>query len=70
MTTIGAAWVKTDKNNLTYISLTLDKALLPLTIDNTRRIALFPVKEKASDKSPDFKVDLYIPEEKTSEEMK
>ena len=62
MTTIGAAWKKRDKNNEPYLSCEIDKALLPLTIDETKRLAFFPVKEKRSDKSPDFRIDLYIPE--------
>lgn len=70
MTTVGAAWKRLDKNSNKFISVTLDKALLPLTIDNTKRLALFPVKEKPSDKSPDFRVDLYVPEEKEENEPK
>lgn len=64
MSTVGAGWKKQDKNGRPYISTSIDKALLPLTIDNTKRLALFPVKEKKNDKSPDFILDLYVPEEK------
>lgn len=67
MSTIGAGWKKKDKNDNPYISVSLDEALLPLQIDSNKRLALYPVKEKKSDKSPDFRVDLYIPKEQTEE---
>lgn len=63
MTTIGAAWKKQDKNGKPYISTSIDKELLPLTIDENKKLALFPIAEKASDKSPDFRVVLFVPEE-------
>lgn len=63
MTTIGAGWKKKDKNDKSYISISFDKELLPLTIDDKKRISIFPVKEKNNDKSPDFRVVLFIPEE-------
>lgn len=68
MSTIGAGWKKKDKNDNPYISISLDEALLPLTIDSNKRLALYPVKEKRSDKSPDFRVDLYVPKEQTEED--
>jgi uncharacterized protein (DUF736 family) len=64
MTTIGAGWKKTDKNNSPYISWEIDEALFPLTIDKGKRLAAFPVKEKKSENSPDFRLDLYIPKDK------
>lgn len=67
MTTIGAGWKKTDRNGNPYISFTVDKALLPLTLDSTKLISAYPVKEKQSDKSPDFRLDLFIPENKENE---
>ena len=63
MTTIGAGWKKKDKNDKSYISISLDKELQPLTIDERKKIAIFPVAEKSSDKAPDFRVVLFIPEE-------
>ncbi len=63
MTTIGAGWKKTDKNNVPYISWAIDEALMPLTIDKTKKIAAFPVKEKRTKNSPDFILDLFIPKQ-------
>ncbi len=64
MSIVGAAWKKKDKNGNPYISTALDEALLPLTIDKTKRLALYPVKEKKNENSPDFRIELYIPKEK------
>ena len=64
MTTIGAGWKKTDKNNSPYISWEIDEALFPLTIDKGKRLASFPVKEKKSENSPDFRLDLFVPKDK------
>lgn len=64
MTTIGAGWKKKDKNENPYISWEIDEALLPLTIDKGKRLAAFPVKEKNTEKSPDFRLDLFVPKEK------
>lgn len=63
MATIGAGWKKRDKNDKPYISVSIDKALLPLTIDDTKWISLFPVSEKETENSPDFRVVMFLPEE-------
>lgn len=68
MSTIGVAWKQKDKNGNPYISTVIDEALLPLTIDSNKRIALYPVKEKKNDKSPDFRIELYIPKDKEENE--
>ena len=69
MSTIGAGWKKTDKNGKPYVSISIDDALLPLTIDNNKKLSLFPITEaKENDKAPDFRLVLFIPkseEEKT-----
>lgn len=65
MTTIGAAWKKKDKNENPYISCSIDEALMPLTLDNTKRLSLYPVKDKKSENSPDFRLDLYVPKNQT-----
>lgn len=70
MTTIGAAWKQRDKNNEPYLSCKIDEELLPLTIDETKRLAFFPVKEKKSDNAPDFRIVLYKPETDKEEEPK
>ena len=70
MTTIGAGWKKVDKNQKPYISISIDKALLPLTIDEKKRISIFPVAEKDNDQAPDYRVVLFIPEEKAQGEEK
>lgn len=67
MTTIGAGWKKQDKNGKHYISISIDKELLPLTIDEKKKISIFPVTEKPSDKAPDFRVVLFVPSEKEEE---
>lgn len=67
MSTIGAGWKEKDKNGNPFIKWSIDKALLPLTIDNTKRLAAFPVKDKKSDKSPDFILNMYVPEEQKEE---
>ena len=70
MTTVGAGWKKTDKNGKPYVSISIDDALLPLTIDSTKKLSLFPIQEsKENDKAPDFRLVLFIPkqdEEKSS----
>lgn len=69
MTTIGAAWKKTDKNGKHYISVSLDKALLPLTIDESKKLSIFPITDKQSESAPDFRVNMYIPEDKEEKEV-
>lgn len=64
MTVIGAGWKKTDKNGKPYISISLDKALLPLTIDENKKVSIFPVTDKQSEGAPDFRVNMFIPDEK------
>ena len=64
MTTIGAGWKKQDKNSKPYISISIDKELLPLTFTENKKISIFPITEKTSDKSPDFRVVMFMPEEK------
>lgn len=70
MTTIGAGWKKKDKNDKSFISISIDKELLPLTIDETKKLSIFPIGEKQSDKSPDFRVVLFVPDEKEKDEPK
>lgn len=70
MTTIGAGWKKVDKNQKPYISISIDKALLPLTIDEKKRISIFPIAEKDNDQAPDYRVVLFIPEDKAQGEEK
>lgn len=67
MTTIGAGWKKQDKNGKYYISISVDEELLPLTIDTTKKISIFPIGEKKSEKSPDFRVVLFKPSEQNTE---
>ena len=62
MTTIGAGWKKQDKNGKAYISISIDKELLPLTIDDTKKLSIFPVSEKPNEKAPDFRLVLFVPE--------
>ena len=64
MTTIGAGWKKQDKNNKPYISISIDRELLPLAITENKKISIFPITEKPNEKSPDFRVVMFMPEEK------
>lgn len=64
MADIGGGWKQQDKNGKPYIGFSIDKALLPLTIDETKSIKAFPVKEKTSDNAPDFRLVIFSREEK------
>lgn len=67
MTVIGAGWKKQDKNGKPYISLSFDKVLLPLTIDENKKISIFPISDKQNEKAPDFRVNMFVPEDKDDE---
>ena len=70
MADIGGGWKKTDKNNKAFISFSIDEALLPLTIDSTKTLKAFPIREKTSENSPDFRLVLFsIKEKKTENEI-
>lgn len=64
MTVIGAGWKKQDKNGKAYISISIDKELLPLTIDENKKLSIFPIGEKQNEKAPDFRLVMFLPEEK------
>lgn len=70
MTTIGAGWLKEDKNKSMYISVKLDDAILPLTITNDKMISIRPNKNKENNKQPDYYVDLFVPKKQTSDSEK
>lgn len=66
MTTIGAGWKKTDKNNKPYYSFSVDKALQPLTIDSTKRLCAYPIAYAPGEKkenSPDLRLDMFVIEQ-------
>ena len=67
MTVIGAGWKKQDKNGKAYISISIDKELLPLQITEDKKISIFPIGEKQNEKAPDFRVVMFLPEEKAEE---
>ncbi len=67
MTTCGAGWKKKDKNGNSYISFSIDKALLPFIIDDKKMLMAYPVKEKKSENSPDFRLDVFCPEKQTQD---
>lgn len=70
MTIIGAGWKKKDKNDNPFISWSIDEALLPLTIDKGKKLASHPIKEKKSENSPDFTLEMYVPKKQdTAEEI-
>lgn len=61
MTKIGAGWKKLDKNNNPFISWEIDEAIQPLVIDKGKKLNSYPVKEKKTEKSPDFTLELFCP---------
>lgn len=63
MTTIGAAWIKQRENtNDYYYSISIDKAILPLTLTEEKRLILKENKNKGTnEKAPDFYLDLFVP---------
>lgn len=63
MTTIGAAWLRQKENSKDfYYSISMDKAILPFTFTEEKRLILKENKNKANnDKAPDFYLDIYIP---------
>lgn len=63
MTTIGAAWLKQNKNEEYYYSLSFDDAIQPFTITSDKRITLKPNKNKVDNpNAPDFFIDVYKPD--------
>ena len=66
MTRIGAAWLVTKEDGKQFISLSFDKEILPFAITENRKINLWeiPQEKKTSEKSPDYTIDVFIPEEK------
>ena len=66
MTTIGAAWLKNkEKDGVTeyYYTISIDEAVLPLTIDKTKRLVLKENKNRGDNiKAPNFYLDIYIPD--------
>lgn len=64
MTRIGAAWLKQkEETKEYYYTISLDDAILPMTIDNTKRLVLTENKNKGdNDKAPNFYLDIYIPD--------
>lgn len=63
MTRIGAAWLKTDKNEELYYSIAIDKEIQPLTITLDKMLTLKPNKNKGNnEKAPDFYLEIFIPD--------
>lgn len=75
MTTIGAAWLKSkdkeDKSKEYYYTISLDDAILPLTIDSSKRLVLKENKNRGdNEKAPNFYLDIYIPDGTKKEQPK
>lgn len=66
MTRIGAGWIKHTDSGKQYISLTLDKEILPFAVTENRKILLWEISEekRTNDKSPHYTVDVIEPEKK------
>lgn len=63
MTTIGAAWLKQNKNGEYYYSLSFDREIQPFTITADKRLVLKENKNKdKNEKAPDFFIEVFIPE--------
>lgn len=64
MTTIGLNFsgIKKDKNDRMYIIIQPVKDILPITINDKKLLCLREVKERQSDKSPCFTLDMFVPE--------
>lgn len=63
MANIGAAWMK--ENDKGYnINLSIEEALLPLTITKEKMLILKPNIKKSEAKQPDYYVDMFIPKKK------
>ncbi len=67
---IGGGWNKVDTNNKEYISVSFDKALKPLIIDDTKVVALFPNDRKETADQPDWHVCMDIKKPKEAEPAK
>lgn len=71
MTTIGAAWIKTYDKGDYYYSITFDKAILPLTITEDKRLIMKENKNKQNnEKAPNFYVDIFVPDKTKTEKPK
>lgn len=71
MTTIGAAWIKTNDKGDYYYSITFDKAILPLTITEGKRLIMKENKNKQNnEKAPNFYVDIFVPDKTKTEKPK
>ena len=66
MTRIGAGWIKHTDSGKQYISLTLDKEILPFAVTENRKFNLFeiPIEKRVKPNSPHYTIDVFIPEEK------
>lgn len=68
MTTIGAAWLKQrekEGKKEYYYTISIDDAILPLTIDKEKRLVLKENKNRGeNEKAPNFYLDIYIPNTK------
>lgn len=61
-TTIGAAWYKVSEKGTTYLSVTVNPEILPLTITERHSLTLFeiPEKDRKSENSPGFRLVLSL----------
>lgn len=57
---IGAAWYKFTEDGKQYLSIKLDEAILPLTIQEDKYLTLWeiPESDRKSDNSPHYSVNL------------
>lgn len=64
MIKIGGGWCKTSKNNNEYISASIAKELLPLTITEGQFISLHLNTAKEKAEQPDYNLCLSLADEK------
>ena len=65
-TTIGAAWWKFKEDGTQYLSISVNKELLPLAIREGKLLTLWeiPESERKKEKSPHYRLVLSDPEQK------
>jgi uncharacterized protein (DUF736 family) len=66
---IGAAWKK-EKDGKPYLSMSIDKALMPLNIDNTKALVLFINEKKEKTEHPDYILCMDVKKPKEEEKIK
>ena len=70
MTTIGAGWLKQDKNENMFISTKFDEAILPFTVTAEKMLVIRPNKGKQEPNQPDYYIDIFVPKRQEQSQPK